>query len=90
MLKIDVFKPAQDFLEDVPAKHRKQLVAKLMDLRREPYPPAAKALAGYPFFRVRAGDYRIVYAVVADTLNVLLIGKRNDDEIYRQLRRIVG
>jgi mRNA interferase RelE/StbE len=50
----------------------------------------AKALAGYPFWRVRAGNYRIVYAVAADTLNVLLVGKRNDDEIYRQLRRMVG
>ena len=56
----------------------------------EPYPPGAKALAGYPFWRVRAGNYRIVYAVAADTLNVLLVGKRNDDEIYRQLRRMVG
>ena len=90
MLKIDVFKPARDFLEKVPAKHRAQLVAKLLDLRREPYPPGSKALAGYPFHRVRAGDYRVVYVVVADTLNVLVIGRRNDDEIYRQLRRIVG
>ena len=35
-------------------------------------------------------NHRIVYAVAADTLNVLLVGKRNDDEIYRQLRRMVG
>ena len=39
---------------------------------------------------LRAGNYRIVYAVAADTLNVLLVGKRNDDEIYRQLGRMVG
>ena len=90
MLQIDVFKPAQEFLESLPTKHRQQLFTKLMDLRREPYPPGAKALAGYPFWRVRAGNYRIVYAVAAGTLNVLLVGKRNDDEIYRQLRRMVG
>ena len=34
------------------------------------------------------GEYRIVYRIDSDTLFVEIIGKRNDDEVYRQLRRL--
>ena len=37
--------------------------------------------------RVDSGEYRIVYTVTEDTLRVVLIGKRNDDEVYRRLER---
>lgn len=37
--------------------------------------------------RVDIGEYRIVYEVERDTVRVLVIGKRNDDEGYRILGR---
>jgi len=35
---------------------------------------------------VDAGEYRIVYRAT-ETVELLLVGKRNDDEVYKQLKR---
>ena len=37
--------------------------------------------------RADIGEYRIIYRVAGDTLEVLLIGKRNDDEVYHRFSR---
>jgi mRNA interferase RelE/StbE len=48
----------------------------------------SEALKGYsPLRRLKSGEFRIVFAVRADVLQVTLIGKRNDDEIYKALER---
>ena len=52
-------------------------------LRRNPYPPKAKKLTGRAGYRVRVGDYRILYDVIDRQLiiRVLRLGHRRD--IYR-------
>jgi mRNA interferase RelE/StbE len=50
-------------------------------------------LKGYPgLYRVDSGEYRIVYRfdVEADVIQILLVGKRNDDEVYKQLKQLMG
>ena len=37
--------------------------------------------------RADVGEYRIIYTVENDTLNVFVIGKRNDAEVYKKLKR---
>ncbi len=89
MLKINIAKRAQKFLRQLPPKHGRQISAKLFQLRNEPYPNDAKQLVGYPhWWRATAGEYRIIYRVADDTLFIEIVGKRNDDEVYRQLRRL--
>ncbi len=51
-----------------------------------PEPPDSIHMQGYPFKRVDIGEYRIVYRVEGDCVNVACIGKRNDDEVYKQLK----
>jgi mRNA interferase RelE/StbE len=89
MLRIDLHKPAARFLERLPPKHRRQLSVKIHQLAADPDPPDAKQLKGfdYPYLRATAGEYRIIYGVENDILHVFIIGKRNDDEVYRRLRR---
>jgi mRNA-degrading endonuclease RelE of RelBE toxin-antitoxin system len=43
-------------------------------------------------YRVDSGEYRIVYCFDpnADLVEVILVGKRNDDEVYKQLKRLLG
>lgn len=55
-----------------------------------PYPQDSKVLMGYPAYRrVSVGEYRIVYRVVDDILLISLIGKRNDDEVYKKLKQLM-
>ena len=39
------------------------------------------------FRRVDVGEYRIIYHFKDDVLFIVVIGKRNDDDIYRRMKR---
>jgi mRNA interferase RelE/StbE len=87
MLKLDMTADALSFLESLPGKQFKQVVGKLFALLKDPEPHDSGTLKGYPYRRADCGEYRIVYGVQEDALRVLLIGKRNDDEVYKRLAR---
>ena len=58
------------------------VVALLAD---EPRPPAAKMLTGDDaprLWRVRTGDYRVIYSIEDDVLLVLVINVRHRREAY--------
>ncbi len=59
----------------------------MLDLLQNPEPHDARLLKGYSYRRVDVGEYRIVYDLPEDLVRVLLIGKRNDDEVYKELSR---
>lgn len=83
MLKINPAKRVVKFLEKVPTKTGKQIAKKLMALRENPNPSDAKKLINTPYTRVDVGEYRIVYFVEEDVLYIVLVGKRNDGEVYK-------
>jgi mRNA interferase RelE/StbE len=88
MLKLDLTKSAKKFLETLPAKQFKQVAGKTIQLMENPYPNDSSKLKGFPYYRVDIGEYRIIYYVEEDVLKVVLIGKRNDDEVYKKLSRL--
>ncbi len=89
MLKLEISKPAARFVETRQPKHQRQIIATIQALRDQPLPHDSKPLkSGEPGERrVDIGEYRVLYKVVGDTLCVMLVGKRNDDEVYRRFGR---
>lgn len=87
MLKIEFSKDSEKFLMRLPPKHGRQIAQKLQGLRENPYPHDAEKLKGYEYFRADIGEYRIIYEADDSVVSILLIGKRNDDEVYRKLKR---
>lgn len=53
------------------AKRRVQAVVEL--LAEDPRPPAAKKLTSRPEWRVRTGDYRVLYRAHDDVLTVVVV-----------------
>ena len=91
MLEFDPSKAAEKFLKKLPPKHRRQVAGKISKLTENPAPPDAGPLRGYEnyYYRADIGEYRIVYRWSSTTLHVPLIGKRNDDEVYRKFKRML-
>jgi mRNA interferase RelE/StbE len=87
MLKLDLSNEAMRLVETLAGKQYKQVVGTMIGLLKEPTPHDSRALVGYPYRRVDVGEYRIVYDVQADTLRVLVVEKRNDDAVYKALKR---
>lgn len=93
MSRVDGLGIVLDFLKNLQPKIAAQIAKKVLSLGVEPFPQDTKSLNGYPgYFRVDSGEYRIIYQHVkqTDTVEILLIGKRNDDEIYKELRNKKG
>jgi mRNA interferase RelE/StbE len=78
---------ALKYLEtSVPAKVRGQIKRRIEALAENPAPPGCKKIFGvmdgdHPVFRVRQGDYRILYSVRPIIIVILDIGHRKD--VYR-------
>lgn len=76
-------------LGTLPTKHRKQIRNKIEKLADDPIPKGAKLLQGLSdhseqIYRIRSGDYRVLYCVRDGPLVAVLdIGHRKD--IYRGL-----
>jgi mRNA interferase RelE/StbE len=88
MRKIDLSNQAISFLQKLPTKHAKQIGAKLLLLREVDTTLQSEEIKGKPpFRRVKSGEYRIIYLETDHTIFVSLIGKRNDDDIYKKLMR---
>lgn len=63
---------------------RNRIVARIRELARSPHPHGAEKLAGYADrYRIRKGNYRIVYSIddKAEQVTVFKIGHRR--EVYR-------
>ena len=87
MLKLDLSRDALGFIQTLDPKQYRPVVGTIFRLLQNPEPQDSSALMGYPYRRVDIGEYRIIYNIDGDALKVFLIGKRNDDAIYRTLRR---
>ncbi|KAM3101864.1 type II toxin-antitoxin system RelE family toxin [Phormidesmis sp. 146-12] len=83
---LQVTKSAEKELYDLQLKQFRQVVKKIFSLQAEPRPQDCKQLKGNPgIFRVDQGEYRILYTIENDTVEVFRVGKRNDDEVYENL-----
>ena len=87
MLKLDIKRPAFDCLIELQAKQFRQVMLSIIRLTKDPYPHDSQQLTGYPYHRVDIGEFRVIYDIEEkETVRIILVGKRNDDEVYKRLR----
>ncbi len=70
-------------LEALQLKDRRRVVARLRGLSDQPRPPGCEKLTGHDLYRVRQGNYRILYEVQDHDLTVAIIKIGHRREIYR-------
>jgi len=85
---MDITHDSLKFLRTLDPRQFRQVVTALFRLLQDPEPHDSASLTGFPFRRVDIGEYRIIYRVDGEVLRVPLIGRRNDDDVYRRLRRL--
>ena len=81
--EIELTKRALSSLKKLPKSEQRKIQAALELLKLNPIPPAAKRLKGTMHYRVRVGDYRIIYDVLAARLVILVLDVGHRREIYR-------
>lgn len=90
MLKLALANEAKKSLFLLQAKQFKQVAVSMLNLLSDPYPHDSASLKGAANRerRVDVGEYRIIYSVAGDAVEILVIGKRNDDEVYKRWARM--
>jgi mRNA interferase RelE/StbE len=75
---------AEKELADLPREVQQRIIKRLLTLKANPRPPGAKKLGGGDRFRIRVGDYRVLYTIDAalQKIEVSAVGHRR--EVYRQ------
>jgi mRNA interferase RelE/StbE len=87
---LDLKLKAKKFIISLPPKHERQIKDRILELQKNPIPHDSKKLQGYEdYIRVDIGEYRIIYRYnkEKELITVILIGKRNDGEVYRIAKR---
>ena len=67
----------------LPRADNRRIVGRIQALAEEPRPHGCEKLAGQESYRIRQGDYRVVYTIDDDRVivEVVRIGHRSD--VYR-------
>lgn len=71
-------------IRKLPPQARRLVEGVLAILAEEPRPPAARKLVNNPEWRVRVGDYRVLYLIDDGRLIVVVVRAGHRREIYRR------
>jgi mRNA interferase RelE/StbE len=71
---------AEKDLKALPRDVRRRIHDRILLLREEPRPLDSKKLVGRDGYRVRVGDYRIIYLIRRDSREIVIwaVGHRKD------------
>jgi mRNA interferase RelE/StbE len=70
-------------LEGLSTDVRRRIVARIRGLSAQPRPQGCEKVSGHDLYRVRQGDYRVLYTVHDVDLEVVVIKIGHRREAYR-------
>ena len=85
MYRVELKPRAQKFIEKQQRKVQRQLLERIAELAEDPYRGSKKLHDAESLYRVRSGDYRIIYQVRDKELLVLVVKVGDRKDIYRLL-----
>lgn len=82
--KIELKLSAVKEIERLPKADLKRVLAKIESLTHDPRGPECIKLSGEDKYRVRVGNYRILYAIEDDVLVVCVVKVGHRKDVYKQ------
>ena len=73
MYKIELRRRVQDKLDSLPQSDREMVTDTLLSLEENPRPRGVEKITGKELWRLRKGDYRVVYDINDDAKIVTLV-----------------
>jgi mRNA interferase RelE/StbE len=83
MYQLVIERYAEKQLAKIPAPNFNRIVKAIHDLASNPRPGGYKKLTGRPGYRIRVGNYRVIYQIEDRVLKVFIIDVGNRKDIYR-------
>jgi len=67
----------------IPRSDLEKILGRIQSLREDPRPPGCVRLSGSECYRIRQGDYRIVYEIHDDRVVVIVVRVGHRRDVYR-------
>jgi mRNA interferase RelE/StbE len=77
---------AQD-IRRVPNRDVQRILAAIHSLSEEARPPGVEKLSGQEKYRVRQGNYRMIYEIKDDEVTVVVVKVGHQRDVYRHSQR---
>ena len=84
--RVEIARSAERDLRRLSTELFERVAVKLGALAENPRPPGCEKLAGLEGYRIRVGDYRVLYEVDDTKRTVFVARIRHRREVYRKLR----
>ncbi len=81
--RVVVRKSVSKDLKGIPKKDVRRVLATIESLAENPRPPGTKKLSGQERYRLRQGNYRILYSIEDDRLLVCVVRVGDRRDVYR-------
>jgi mRNA interferase RelE/StbE len=83
MFRVVLSRSARKSLDAIPAAIADRIVQRLRSLELNPRPSDVKKLRGREGWRIRVGDYRVIYSIHDEELLILVVTLGHRREVYR-------
>ncbi len=80
---VHIKRSAAKEIETVARRDRARIIERIQTLSENPRPAGSKKLSGREAYRIRQGDYRIVYTVDDEDQGVMIILVAHRRDAYR-------
>ena len=81
--RIEIKRSAARELERIPLKDRDRIIERIRNLSTDPRPVGARMLSGEEKYRIRQGNYRILYQVCDGMITVVVVRIAHRKDVYR-------
>ncbi len=76
-------RPAEKELDALDKTIYKRITARLLALEEDPRPAGVKKLQGQESYRLRVGDYRVLYTIDDKSKKIFVMAVGHRREVYR-------
>ena len=84
--QVEIVKHAQRQIRNLSPQIHKRVLTRIRALADDPRPHGVIRMAGEDdLYRIRVGEYRVIYSIEDDILLVLVVSVGHRREIYRDL-----
>jgi len=80
--RITIKRSAAKEIVKIALTDRKRIIEKIRSLASEPRPPGSKKLSGQEKYRIRQGDYRILYLIEDGELVIVVVKVGHRRDVY--------
>jgi mRNA interferase RelE/StbE len=81
--RIEILRAAQKQLAKIDRSFQKRIIDAVYDLAENPRPAGCQKLSGRPAWRIRVGEYRVIYEIHDNRLLILVVAMGGRKDIYR-------